>query len=344
MPKKTTSINKLDTFLKDHHKFTNSRHIEGRSSIADVYRKKNRCGLYVLTFENGDIYAGQAVDVTRRFVQHSKNHEDITHISFKRMAKSMLDDEERSLIWALEHQGFILRNITFTSIPKGDSDFELLMSADEQNQWLVDSTIPLEIGTRVNDIKLRLKYKKKFSKFQIMEHAVEVTEFLRRYVYQGIPVPLRSELAFWCTSCLPSYRNGAKAFVYSRININWQEVLTVFTEDDALFFSFHLALTPLQSAYDDTLESMVKIHPELYIDDHFYEPGGHDQIRLCIEGFDAACRILADPAVTESIRLFNLRLMRKGPCTFSRYHCMDLADRILTSTTAHDSPGESILL
>jgi hypothetical protein len=36
-----------------------------------------------------------------------------------------------------------------------------------------------------------------------------------------------------------------KSQVYARVNINWQEVLTAWTVEDELYFSFHLALSPL---------------------------------------------------------------------------------------------------
>jgi hypothetical protein len=78
-----------------------------------------------LSFANGEIYAGQALDVTRRYVQHRKVHGDIEKISFRRVAKDKLNNEERALIRTLEQNGHRLRNITFTSIPKGESDFDL---------------------------------------------------------------------------------------------------------------------------------------------------------------------------------------------------------------------------
>ncbi len=114
--------------------FPQLRHIQGRASISDVFPVGKRCGIYVLQFLNSEIYAGQALDVTRRYVQHSKTHNDIINISFKQVPKSNLNDEERVAIWELEQKGFHLRNIIFTSIPKGDSDFDLVMPTEEQEK------------------------------------------------------------------------------------------------------------------------------------------------------------------------------------------------------------------
>ena len=118
--------------------FPASRYVRGRASIADMFRPGKRCGIYLLHCSNAEYYAGQAADVTRRYVQHRKTHADIERISFKRVRRDRLDIEERRVIWALEEAGIYLRNIALTSIPHGASDFDLIMSPEEQERWLVD--------------------------------------------------------------------------------------------------------------------------------------------------------------------------------------------------------------
>jgi hypothetical protein len=71
--------------------------IQGRSSIADQFKPSRRTGVYVLHFLAGDLYAGQAVDVTRRYAQHRKQHGDIERISFRRVPQGQLDKVEREL-------------------------------------------------------------------------------------------------------------------------------------------------------------------------------------------------------------------------------------------------------
>jgi hypothetical protein len=72
-----------------------------------------------------------------------------------------------------------------------------------------------------------------------MPFAADVVEVLQEYVAIGIPRARASEESFWSCTCLPA------SGVYSRININWQEVLTAFTAEEELCFSFHVALSPL---------------------------------------------------------------------------------------------------
>lgn len=302
--------------------FSRPYHVQGRASIADLFQPGERCGLYVLHFANGDIYAGQALDITRRYVQHRKVHADIEQISFRQLPKDRLDDEERTLIWSLEQSGQRLRNITFTSIPKGESDFDLVMALEEQNGWLQDpSYIDLD-GDRIVDAELRRKYSRKFKSFADLPRSDQVTDFLRSYVRAGIPAFLRSEVSFWCVSCVPT------RYVYTRISIYWQEVLTVFVSEDELWVSLHMADSPFTLLSDEALALLFERHPALELRDHKYSPGGSDQVNLVSPLADAQT-FISDPVVLPAIRLFNMRLMKKGPCNFARYHCMDLADRLV---------------
>lgn len=310
------------------NEFSHPHHVQGRDSIADLFPSGKRCGVYILQFSDGEIYAGQALDVTRRYVQHRKIHCDIEKIRFRRVAKEYLDEEERSLIWTLEREGYRLRNITFTSIPKGESDFDRIVSAEEQERWLKDTSYIDLSGSRIVNLELRRKYSRKFQRFAALPYFNEITEVLRKYVHAGIPAPLRSELSFWACSCLPSY-SYSNVTIYSRINIYWQEVFTASTHKGNTKFSFHLALSPLEEAFGESLSPLLEKFPSLKTTDHFYEPGGQNQINLVIEGADSANIFLQQKEIVSAMRLFNLRLMKKGTCAFSRYHCMDLADRLI---------------
>jgi hypothetical protein len=308
--------------------FSQPQHVQGRASIADLFPSGKRCGLYILQFSNGEIYAGQALDVTRRYVQHRKVHADIEKISFKRVAKNKLNEEERTLIWTLEGDGHRLRNITFTSIPAGESDFDLIMSVEEQERWLRDIRYVDLSGSRAVDPELRRKYSKKFQRFATMRRSNSIINILHEYVQAGIPVPLRSELSFWACSCLPGY-SQPNATVYSRINLYWQEVFTASDYEGKLEFSFHLALSPLEKTFGESLSWLLNKFPSLETTDHFYEPGGQDQIHLIIQGAKSAETFLQQKEIISAVRLFNLRLMKKGACVYRRYHCMDLADRLI---------------
>lgn len=236
--------------------FSEPIYVVGRASIADLFKPKHRCGIYVLHFANGDFYVGQAVDVTRRFVQHRKIHTDIEKIAFKRVARSMLSEEEHSAIWRLERNDWPLRNIRLTSFLRGESDFDLIMSPEDQARWLEDlSYVDLE-GDRAVNPTLRSKYTTRYhQRFKRMPHADAVIDVLRSYVRGGIPAIRRGEISFWACSCLPARD------MYLRININWQEVLTILEADNEVHFSLHLALSPLDPG--KALSELFHTYPKL---------------------------------------------------------------------------------
>jgi hypothetical protein len=203
------------------------------------------------------------------------------------------------------------------------------MSPKDQERWQTDLSYTDLTGKRTNDRELRRRYSRKFQQFLHKQDADIVMRILRRYVHHCIPVPVKSELSFWAASCLPAYSHPGTTTVYSRININWQEVFTISREEKRMGFSWHLARSPLEEIYGKSLNLLRKKMPGTEIDDHAYTPGGQDQINLFTESINDAVALLSDGAVIKSARLFNMRLMRKGPCAYSRYHCFELADRLV---------------
>ena len=278
-------------------------------------------------------YAGQAVDVTRRYAQHRRIYDDIVRMTFKEVRSDLLNPEERAVIWKLEGAGIKLRNVVFASIPYGPSDFDQVMPSEDRNRWLTDTGYTDMALPRTEDPETRRRFARKYQKFVQHSDAEDAVRILTTYVRQGIPAFPRSEMSFWACSCLPGYHRP-DVEIYSRINVYQQEVFTVYSENRRLCFSWHLAKSPLEHAFGPSLSRMRQMLPSVELDDHTYEPGGQDQVSLWTQGADVALRLLSDPAVIRAIRLFNLRLMQKGPCMFSRYHCFDLADRF------YDNSGE----
>ncbi len=247
-----------------------------------------------------------------------------------RMARSRIDEEERMLIEVLDKNGLKLRNISLVSSPAtvGDTDFDLIMTSADQQRWLSSTEVSLGSDGRTSDPRLRSRYHARYQRFMKLKYSDRAVTVLREYVRVAIPLIRDSELSFWSCSCLPSYTR-TDITVYSRINIFWQEVFTVSARSQGpLCFSFHLALTPLEQRFGQGAERLQRRHPFTTIVDHHYHPGGRDQLELDVYGSRNALRLIHDPDIVRAIREFNLRLARKGPCTFSRYHCFGLADHL----------------
>lgn len=247
--------------------FPEAEFVYGRASIADLFSPDRRCGIYILYFSGNEFYCGQSVEVTRRYVEHRKVHTDIERLAFKEIPKEQLNPTEAFTIRKLESDGFRLRNISLTSIPYGESDLDLIIPPEEQRKWCNDLNFVDYSGTRVSNPDLRRKYRSRYERFIKLPFAQEVVSFLQEYVQTCIPAPLRTEISFWSCSCLPGNQNK-DAEILVRINIYWQEVLTIFRQNSTLGFSFHMTKTTWLA------DKKIRWRYSARQYDHQYTPGG----------------------------------------------------------------------
>jgi hypothetical protein len=249
--------------------------IKGSASIADLFKEKNRCGIYVLSFENGEFYAGKSVDVVKRYAQHKRTHRDIQKIDFHQTSKDELTSTEIEVIQTLEGQGYKLRNIALMDNPYFETPdrykaIDLVMTQEEQERWLEGEPMrDLKPERRVSP-EQRKKYEDRMKKLEKKQFFPIFTEILKTYFDIGIPYPERTEFSSYSVSCLP------EGFVYSRLNINQQEVFTTFEFKESLNFSFHIAKKPIEKE----LSKLKQKYPDLEIKEHKYKPGGIDQISI----------------------------------------------------------------
>ena len=269
-------MNDLSTLLKDLG-FLRTYEVSELAPLVKLFTHKRKCGIYVLHFINGEVYAGQAINVLRRYSQHCKTYSDIIKVSFKAVALSNLNGEEVTIIRALEKAGYHIRNIVHASITYAPSSFDEIMPPDEQEKWLGSLTYQNLDGERKDDPELRRKYTRNYERLLLKPSAEEIIEVVREYVRIGIPSPIRSEMFYWSCSCLPT----SDKRIYVRININWQEVFAVYVEQGKPLFVFNVAKSPLELKlgkyrvfrFDKFLQ-----HPTLYRFKQGYVPGGQDQI------------------------------------------------------------------
>jgi hypothetical protein len=288
----------------------------------------------VLEATNGEVYAGQAVDVTRRYVQHLKTHVDIRRLFFKRVARPDLTGFERQVIRSLETGGLKTRNITDASIVLGERDFDVVMLPEAQARFERDLSFNDDAGDRTNDVSLRRKLDRRYAQFLRRPHAQVVVEILREYVRQCIPAFVRSELSFWALSLPPS-----PPYIYSRAIVGWQEVVTAYEEDDgSCWFTFHVAGSPLELNQMTTIEGALSRLETLEVQEHTYKPGGSDQVKLIV-GADEVPTLLQDVSFQRAARKMNLLLMRKNTTPSRIFHCFALADHVMGERMPAAIPG-----
>lgn len=310
--------------------FSRCDEVYGRHSIADLFAPGERCGIYILHFSDGWFYVGQAVDVTRRFVQHRKTHTDIERISFSPVALDWLDEKERDAVRRMEEAGCQLRNIALVTMPFGETDFDELMPPDVQERWLAGMDYSEPIAPRQVDTSQRMKYRAKCEQFCALPASRDAIGILRAYMQTCVPAVVSGEQSFWSCTCLPG-KSNPELTILSRINLNWQEVFTLFLSGGIVGGTLHLARSSLgEGVAGAPFRQRLRWRYNAELDlSNRYAPGGEDQCAFTVYGAKNLSRVLREQPIIAAARLFNLRLCRKGPNPFSRYHCLDLADQLI---------------
>lgn len=290
--------------------------IAGRRSVAGLVGDRQRGGVYMLGFLNGERYVGRASDVVKRFAQHRLVHPDLAQFTFKPVRRADVADEERRCIHILEARGMPLRNLAEMSVVTGERMFDKVVTPDDQQRWLDCDPTLIDDPRGEVDKDLRRRYQRRFETYKSLELARDASLLLGAYLQAAIPLPNRTELTFWSMSCLP---NGS---AYSRVNLNMQEVFTVTEYAGELATTFHLAKSPFERELGPTWQSQLEEWGWPF-DLHYWKPGGGDQFQLFAD-FELSIFFLLHPLAQEAMSLLNLRLMRKGPTYYGPSHCIDL--------------------
>ena len=299
-----------------------------RPTVSDLFKPNKRCGIYILRFRDNYFYVGQALDVIKRFIQHTKNHDDIQEISFKTFPQNVLNKIEQELVKSLEKKSIKLRNISLTSIPKGDTDLDLIIPYDQQQVW-INSNFENKLNEHyIDQPNLQEKYFRKYQRLIKREDfEISIKPFLIEYFKRCVLQPAKTEISFWAITCLTKAFSNLNNIAICRLNFFWCEVLTIWLNDNKnIVYTFHLTKSLLTKTYLKSLKIKT-----LEINDHFYLRGGPDQFVVEVEGVGDALKLLQNNNVILAIKTFNLRQMQKGATVFGRYHCIDLAKLLLTS-------------
>ena len=311
--------------------FTKHFYAKEMRSIAGQFTQNNRCGIYILHFENEEYYVGLATDVVKRYAQHRQNHKDICYISFKEVVKSKLPAVEKETVYSLEDLKKSLRNINIVSTIIGETDLDLIVSSEEQQDWVSKEITLKDLESKRFDYPvLRQKYQKKLISISKNSFYEEISIYLRAYTLMTIPYPKRTEYSFWSVSCLPS--TNSENLV--RTNIHWQETFVISRHKlneniphspDNTYLDILIWVSKSVLEKHNLFELLNNKFSTIEFVNFNHQSGGQDQQCLAIEGIEFLDFLFTD-GVIEAARTFNLRLMRKGGCTWNRYHCFGLAD------------------
>lgn len=313
------------------HGFSTPISIGGRASLADLFPKSRRCGIYVLGFADGCYYAGKSIDVVKRFAQHRSHHGDIESIAFRRCGKRELPARETETIRLLETNGVALRNRLIVELPALETDFDAIMAPAAQQRWLDDPEFDDLEGPRSEDEALRRRSSARVDRLLALKTAEQLFAPVGRFLLEAVPAVFRSEITFWSASCLPY---GASDGLDIRINVGFQSVLDAGRRPDrdgpfwAWWIPRRLAELGAGMTFEEGQSYRIRrgrIHIA-QVQPSGLSHGGRDQVLMHCWSPDLIHEMLDHREFLLGLRRFTMGLVRKGPCPMSRSHHPALVD------------------
>lgn len=319
-----------------------SHQVHDLNSVAHLFpRNKPRCGVYVLTFDDGERYVGQASNIVGRFAAHRGRWNDIRTLDFTRVPGRSLDAVERDLI--RDHlQCSTLRNITHalgTGTRDEVPDLDLIVDESDQIAWLTGEEPSEDVADRVDDTELRPKGREKYHRLSTHVLGPRAVRLTRLYVHSTMLRPRATELTFWSASAMAA-TNAAHSPRLIAVSVNKMETFVLGWEKyqpDQMWGFLNVSKSAMCERYGSPAEFVRPRQDWLDFDeDSGYESGGSDVLRLYVNDDSRMLELLApedgDVGVVRAARRLNRMLMRKGPTLQWRWHCFDLADQLVEPT------------
>jgi hypothetical protein len=311
--------------------------VNALESISHLIPGNERCGIYVLSFGNGEQYVGQSVDVVTRFAAHRRRWADIVTLDWHTCHEGVLDEREKGVIAAKLAADRKLRNILWARGPLGASPLDCTVTPDDQLAWL-NGEDPFDAGTieRHVDEAQRIKKHAVFETLQRDPFFVWTVLALNLFVKATIPRPAATERKFWVLTAMPATNRSRGHYRLATLSINKVEVFWLFSTDigGQQFPWGHLQLS--RSLLTDRLgtsdfSAALGVDPDqVDFEQAGYETSGGDGLRIRFLGM-SWLPLLMNEAVIEAARAFNLMLLRKGTSPLGHHHNYDLATWALDS-------------
>lgn len=305
--------------------------VAGSATVAEqVLAAAGRCGIYVLSFYDGQLYVGQAVNVVSRFNDHRKTYSDIAELHFWRVPHEDLDDFEQHAIHALQAEGFLLRNVIHAAGRLGASDLDTIVSPEEQQQWL-SSALSDHAGDeiRVDRAQVRIANHGRFERALADPRMTAVLPAIRRYLAWTIPYPRRTEFSRWSISAVPDTNKNSSPRMLT-VTLHSLETLYVyapFEEQHRTIFELNVDMATMQRHWPDA-NDLYDAFGAVLAREGLYRvrPG---VLGLAVEGARNFMRLLDVRGVAEAARRLNLDMIRKGSALQWKSHSFGLCDLLL---------------
>ncbi|MEX5256689.1 GIY-YIG nuclease family protein [Kocuria arenosa] len=292
----------------------------GTSLSAHFARGQDRCGIYVLTHEDGTKYVGRTNDVVRRCADHVRHAgratgERIVSVHFAPVPAAELVRMEGEVVGYCEDHGMRLRNKLLTGMSFGPSPLDATVNEAEQLAFLTD-----EAPEQIPDSWLRASSgatpKKNTARLLARADVSSFVDAFACYLFYALPDPAGTEGRFWMlTAPYQRMRNGHRAL--ARLTVQNVETLVLLEDERGTYLVTNLAPYPAVRP---------EYRPEVIGN---YTSNGPMQ-NLALEAPVTASALVYDPVFRTAARRAAVGLMRKGPCAQGRHHDRALADAVYT--------------
>lgn len=227
------------------------------------------------------------------------------------------------------HTDFPMASTSTRSARRDAKGLRQFLDRDAQRTWIDGALIIEDAEERSDSTELRFRYASRFQKLLAMPQAGEVFDILALYARTCLPMPRRTERAYWSVSCLPSSSGRPLA----RVNASWMELFTLYADGDDIRcraivhlsdFTTDRSATP--EHVDETLITSFVTQPE---DISWFVPRGADIFGIGVRGVQSVREFLRCDQVLRAIRTFNLTHMNRGRNAYQVSHSYHVADRML---------------
>lgn len=292
-----------------------------------------RRGIYVLQFNDGEAYVGQATDVCSRFLAHRRTYPDLVGVHFAPVPATTdaagLNLLEQQQI-RTEAARTTLRNVRhYQGRLHGPSALDPVVPTDHQLLFLQNGEVDEDVAHREVTEEQRAAGQKAFVRLSKDPSVEEVITLGALYLVLTLPCPRATERRFWAVSAAPTTNGGDRLLCFS---INTPETFVIFKsgEDDIQAF-LNVSRTMLVDAYG-SLDEFTAAHDWLLVEeDAGYEACGGDAVRVRVHTAEDLFRLLSadeNEGIRRAAAALNLMLMRKGPTMQARWHNVPLADHM----------------
>ncbi|WP_227485732.1 GIY-YIG nuclease family protein [Corynebacterium aurimucosum] len=323
--------------------------LDSNTPIGPIFPANERCGIYVIEFDDGTKYVGQTIDIVKRFRNHthgSKHHEswgDVVALSFAPAPPLELDILEKQVIQSQLSARVLLRNRSGVLASEGPSPLDLVVTVTEQKHWVLGDWEPSPSDraafVRAAEASAPTKLQKNASP-EVAKAVIKDIAFALEHI---IPVAPETERTYWTLSDYPSTAGGR----YATLNTGILEFLvfprsSVITDPTNLDLGFldgytlgtgFFNLLPREGgdwkAESDTV--WFSKSPYHFVASHDYNVTPTEAYYYPIGQLEETFNALG-PEMLSDARKFAVTLMRNRPSNlFRRWHSSALAGRAYES-------------